>query len=251
MRIAVFSDVHGNLTALEAVLADVAARDVDEVIFAGDLCLVGPRPSRCLRRVREAGITSIYGNTDDWVLGRQEPPKRLSALARWTLAQLDEAERSWLDGLPFSHRVSPAGEAGEDLLIVHANPQDVNQIIFPPEAEQLAYYGRIRQGDEELDPLLEGTETAVLAFGHLHIPSIRKWGDILLVNISSVNMPGDGDPRAKYGIFNWDGQKWLFERRRVAYDISPELEAYRQMQPPGWENIVATMETAGYFPQKV
>jgi predicted phosphodiesterase len=75
MRIAVFSDVHGNLTALEAVLADIDRQAVDATVFAGDLCLVGPRPAECLRLAREQGITSIYGNTDDWVLGRQAGSK--------------------------------------------------------------------------------------------------------------------------------------------------------------------------------
>ena len=64
MRVAVFSDVHGNLTALEAVLADIAAQAVDQIYFAGDLCLIGPRPAACLERVRSANIAAVYGNTN-------------------------------------------------------------------------------------------------------------------------------------------------------------------------------------------
>jgi predicted phosphodiesterase len=251
MRIAIFSDVHGNLSALEAVLQDINDRGVDEIVFAGDLCLVGPRPRACLRKVQESRIQPVYGNTDDWILGRQQAPQPLTALAEWTLAQLSETERAWLDGLPFSHRISPAGRSGDDLLVVHANPRDVNQLIFPPEAEQLIRYGRIRQKDDELDKLLEGTETAVLAFGHLHIPSERAWGRMRLINISSVSMPGDGDTRAKYGIFAWNGREWSFERRLVAYDIATETDAYGQARPPGWEKIVGTMETEGCYPQNV
>lgn len=251
MRIAVFSDVHGNLTALEAVLADIAGRAVDEVVFAGDLCLVGPRPAACVREVRGAQIISVYGNTDDWVLGRQDPPEKLAALAKWTLAQLSDAERSWLAGLAFSQRFSPTGTADDDLLVVHANPLDVNRIIFPPEEEQMARYGRVRQVDDELDGLLVGTQAAVLAFGHLHVPNERRWKDLNLFNISSVSMPGDGDTRAKYGLFTWDGDGWLFERCFVEYDIKPEMEAYQRERPPGWENIVRTMASEGCFPQKV
>jgi predicted phosphodiesterase len=251
MRIAVFSDVHGNLSALDAVLGDIVRRSVDEVVFAGDLCMVGPRPAACLRWMQETSIISIYGNTDDWVLGRQEPPPRLAALAEWTLADLDDEERRWLDALPFSHRFSATGSVGDDLLVVHANPVDVNQIIFPPEEEQLARYGRVRQTDKELGGLLAETDAAALAFGHLHIPNVRIWKKMKLFNISSVSMPGDGDPRAKYGLFTWVGDTWSFERVEVVYDIDPEIEAYRRHQPPGWEDIVQTMESDGFFPQRV
>ncbi len=251
MRVAVFSDVHGNLTALEAVLNDIAHKNVDQIIFAGDLCAIGPRPAECLRRIQDSNIVSIYGNTDEWILGRQPPPERLAGLAQWTLAQLSLAERSWLDTLAFSQRFSPSGIPDDDLLIVHANPLDVNQIIFPAEQEQLARYGRIRQTDDELGELLSGVKAAVLVFGHLHIPGERKWDRLKLVNISSVSMPGDDDARAKYGIFTWQGDSWTFERQFVSFDIGKELDAYRQAQPPRWEEMVETMEAEGYFPQKV
>jgi predicted phosphodiesterase len=251
MRIAVFSDVHGNLTALEAVLEDISRVAVDGIVFAGDLCMVGPRPGACVRNVQRSDIISIYGNTDDWVLGRQEAPQKLTALAQWTLAQLSEDERDRINELPFSHRLSPTGSALDDLLVVHANPMDVNQIIFPAEEEQRARYGRVRQTDGELTELVAETRAAALVFGHLHIPNERSWKQLKLFNISSVSMPGDGDPRAKYGLFTWEGDAWSFERRVVAYDILPEIEAYRQQQPPGWENIVQTMESDGCFPQRV
>ena len=213
--------------------------------------MVGPRPAACVREVQRSKVVSIYGNTDDWVLGRQEPPEKLTALAKWTLAQLSVAERSWLDGLPFSRRFSQTGRTEDDLLVVHANPQDVNQIVFPPEEEQMVRYGRVRQMDDELDALLAETQAAALAFGHLHIPNERRWKHLKLFNISSVSMPGDGDARAKYGLFTWDGDGWLFERCVVEYDINPEMEAYERERPPGWENIVRTMESEGCFPQKV
>lgn len=251
MRIAVFSDVHGNLTALEAVLKDITTKDVDEVVFAGDLCLIGPRPAACLRMIQESNVTNIYGNTDDWILMRQTPPPHLNALAQWTAAQLSSSEQSWLDDLAFSHRVSPSDQAQDDLLIVHANPLDVNQLIFPSEEQQMALYGRIRQSDEELGALVAVVEAEVLAFGHLHIPGERMWNKLRLVNISSVSMPGDGDARAKYGIFEWRNGAWLFERQYVSYDMALEVEAYRQAQLPGWETVVESMLTKGFYAQKV
>ncbi|MCA9949796.1 MAG: metallophosphoesterase family protein [Anaerolineales bacterium] len=251
MRVAVFSDVHGNLTALDAVLADIDDQQVDEIVFAGDLCLVGPRPAECVARLQTAAISSIFGNTDDWVLGRQQPPPHLQALCDWTLAQLDKEARTWLDSLPFSRSIAPTGKLEDDLLIVHANPLDVNQLIFPSEAEQTERYGRIRQSDTDLDPMLKDLKAGILGFGHLHIPNVRQWRDKLLINISSVNMPGDGDARAKYGLFIWDGQQWQFEHRFVAYQSQAESDVYHQAQPPGWQGIVEKIETMGAFPQNV
>lgn len=251
MRVAVFSDVHGNLTALEAVLADIEQQGADTAVFAGDLCFIGPRPSECLQLVRERGIPAIYGNTDDWVLGRQEPPPPRQATAAWTREQLSEAQRAWLNALPFAVRYQQTSNAADALHIVHANPRDVNQIIFPPEQEQQTYYNQIRQPDSELEPLLAGLEAAVLAFGHLHIPSTRTWGDLRLANISSVNVPGDGDPRAKYGLFTWQGGEWGLELRRVEYDIAAEVAAYRERRPPGWETIVHAIQEDGLLAQSV
>jgi putative phosphoesterase len=229
MRIAIFSDVHGNLTALEAVLADINRQTVDSIVFAGDLCFIGPRPSECLQLVRERGIASIYGNTDDWVLGRQQPPEARKASIRYQRSD------------------NPA----DALHITHANPRDVNQIIFPPESEQVARYNQIRQPDSELEPLLVGLEAAVLVFGHLHIPSVRTWGNLRLAHISSVSIPGDNDPRAKYAIFTWKAGSWEMELRRVSYDMDAEVAAYQVMRPPGWKKFVETIINEGYFAQRV
>ena len=251
MRVALFSDVHGNLSALEAVLDDIAGQGVDTAVFAGDLCVVGPRPAECVARLQAWDGPAIYGNTDEWLFGRQEAPERLQAVAAWTAVQLTAEQREWLANLPFEQRFSPKGQAADDLLVVHANPQDVNQLIFPPEQGQVARYGRVRQPDEDLVAMLRGVEAAVLAFGHLHVPFVRPWGDMQLVNISSVSMPGDGDARAKYGLFTWQDGAWSFERRFVRYAAAEEREAYLQHRPPGWESFVAQIEQHGFVPQVV
>lgn len=251
MRIAIFSDVHGNLTALDAVLDDIAQQEVDQSVFAGDLCLLGPRPAVCLQRLRAAEIAGVYGNTDDWVLGRQPAPERVRALAEWTREQLSEEAWTWLDALPFSHAISPTEDESRELLVVHANPRDVNTLIFPPEKAQRERWGRMRQSDNKLKPLLSDVTAEILAFGHLHIPNERHVAGKRLINISSVSIPGDDDPRAKYGLFSWNGEQWDFERRYVPYNVTAEIDAYRTAQPPGWENIVRTLEETGYYPQNV
>ncbi len=265
MRVAIFSDVHGNLTALRAVLDDIDSRsDLDEIVFAGDLCLFGPRPKECLEVVREREIGTLVGNADLWV--HNPPPisdalpdelrqrrRYIAAMSEWTLAQLDFDSAAWLEelGTVKERRISPTVNPRDDLLIVHANPLDLFQIIFPPETEQQSRYGRVRQSDDELEPLLSGVDTGIIAFGHLHIPSVRDWRHITLANISSVSLPGDGDPRAKYGILTWDGHRWHVEHVRVSFPIEEEIEAYRQKQPPAWEETVQILADEGMFPQTV
>ena len=143
-------------------------------------------------------------------------------------------------------------DRADDLRIVHANPRDLNAIIFPSETHQTAYWSAVRQTDAELAPLLGDVPAAALAFGHLHIPNLRQWGRLALVNVASVSMPGDGDARAKYALLTWADGRWSAEHRRVAYDVGPEADAFRERRPPGWEEAAAAIEAEGYYyPQKV
>jgi predicted phosphodiesterase len=252
MRIAIFSDVHGNLGGLEAVLADIERRAVDLSIFAGDLCPMGPRPAECLRLVRERRIPTVRGNADEWLLNRGDSPERMRRALAWTADQLAEDERDWLGRLPFGLRVSPTALAADDLLIVHANPHNVNDILYPPEEAQLARFGEVRQSDAQLKAMLDGTEAAVIAFGHLHIPNIRPLEATTLVNVASVSLPGDEDYRAKYALLSWDGDHWTAAHHYVSYDVAAENGAFRANQPPGWEQAVAELEEKGYYyPQRI
>ena len=251
MQVAIFSDVHGNLTALEAVLADIEQQEVDVIVFAGDLCLAGPRPATCLERIQAAEIVAIYGNTDDWVLGRQQPPEHLAALSVWTQQQLSDTQRDWLASLPFAHHITPTAKPQDSLLIVHANPKDVNAPIFAQESVQIKHYGRILQPDNELAPLFVDVTAQTIAFGHIHIPNLRIYNEYQLANISSVSMPGDGDIRAKYGLFTWQNSQWHLTHHYVPYSIAAEVEAIRIAQPPGWQQVVSIMQTEGTYPQKI
>jgi predicted phosphodiesterase len=266
MRIAVFSDVHGNLTALQAVLNHIdKQKDIDHIVFAGDLCLFGPRPQACLDLIRNRNLTSIIGNTDEWIL--QAPPiseqatleerkqrELLRARCKWTYQSLDLSAGDWLDDLrnSFELRYVPDPAKNEDLLIVHANPVDLYQLVFPSEEKQLMLYGSIRQPDSALEPLFLDVEASVVALGHLHVPGERKWGRIKLVNISSVSMPGDRDGRAKYVVFTWHPETgWTSERFYIDYPIEDEIHSFYDQQPPGWEKQIEQLRTLGYYPQIV
>jgi predicted phosphodiesterase len=257
--IAIFSDVHGNLTALEAVLADINKQSPDITAFAGDLCLFGPHADACLDRVRHQDIVCVYGNTDEWIIEPPIPPddidekvrrhrQHLFDISSWTQAQLIDPDRDWLRSLPFEQRVSPTGDPHDDLLIVHANPQDVSQLIFPTNSKQMEIFGQVKheQRDDELASLVEDVKASVMAFGHLHVPNIRQWGELILANISSVSLAGDGDPRAKYGLLTWDiNQGWSVEQRHVVYDMQKEIDALATLKPPAWRTYARRLESAG------
>jgi hypothetical protein len=108
--------------------------------------------------------------------------------------------------LSFS-RISPTVDPKDDLFIFHANPQDVKRHIYPPVDKQKAVYGEVRQPDDDpaLRHMLREIVCGTLAFGHVHIPSVRRWQDLVLANIRSVSLARDGDRRAKYGLFTWRG----------------------------------------------
>jgi putative phosphoesterase len=211
MRIAVFSDVHGNAVALDAVLADISVQQPDTVIFAGDLALGGPEPEACVARVRGLRIPCIRGNTDEWLTERPDPPD--DAMVRWARACLSPASRSWLTGLPFEHRF-------DDLAVVHATPWSISDAVFPD------------AGERALRRMLTEARAATVVYGHIH----RAWvgrvpGAGVIVNAGSVGFPFDGDARASYALLVREGAGWAPEIRRIAYDIERSAAAFPRDHP--------------------
>ncbi len=214
-RVALLSDIHGNIVALEAVLADMERRGpFDQIIVAGDLAWSGPWPAEVVDRVQTLDAAVIQGNTDAF-FGSDLPEapigknaERFAALLAWMSQQLGPQRAAYLAGLPFSHRITPA--PGHALLAVHANPSDLDRPIMPKTAKT------------DLDELLAADgdpDWAVLAFGHVHVPFVRQWDGRTLVDIASVGLPMDGDTRAAYAILTWKDQRWQVEHHRVLYDV--------------------------------
>ena len=251
MRIAIFSDVHGNLTALETVLADIRQQAPDGVAFAGDLCYFGARPAGCIERIKQDVDLFVYGNTDEFIFAPQPIPddlpddkrermEKFHQSVQWFREKLTPAQLGWLSRLPFSHRISPTPDAKDDLLIVHANPKNVTDPIPPPENEQEEKLGKIviKRDEEKLAGLFQDVETAVLAYGHVHFNGIQKYGEMTLANISSASLPMTQDGIARYGILTWTKQAgWEVEMRHVRYNFGKEQEFLSFLQPPGWESM--------------
>jgi predicted phosphodiesterase len=216
MRIVIFSDVHGNVVALEAVLKEIGRAAAPDVLFvAGDLVLLGPRPAEALALLRSlSGARFVKGNTDQYLIDRaDDEPEVDFARARLTPAEID-----FVRDLPFEQRLEVA--PGRELLVVHANPRDMEGAIMPDSADEL------------IRPWFEGVTAEVVAFGHYHVPFVRRLDGRTLVDVASVSLSRDGDQRAVYAVLTFDGDAWQIEHRCVPYDVEAVAQDYHDVGFP-------------------
>lgn len=220
-RIAVLADIHGNVPALEAVLADIAAQEVDEVLVGGDLVGRGPEGTRVVERIAGLGVAVIGGNHEDYLLGfrRREVPEEWLhaeqwAASRWMAAELSDEAAAWIDGLPFS----VVAETAPDLRLVHGTPASNQEGIGPWTRE------------DEIDRYLEAVAEPLLVCAHTHRPLERRRGGRLVVNVGSVGLPFNRDRRAQYAVFEQCGGSrrdgWEVELRQVDYDRQRIFDIY-------------------------
>jgi putative phosphoesterase len=225
MRVAVISDIHGNLTAFEAVLADIRQASPDLVLHGGDLADSGSSPIEIVDRLRDLGWQGVMGNTDemlvqpssleDFASQSSAPPNLWEAvrqIASATRDMLGEKRLAWLRELP---RVN----IHESFALVHATPESCWRA---PAAEAT---------DAELETIYGSLGQPVIVFGHTHRPSIRSitGHPELLINTGSVGLSYDGDPRASYLLLD-EGTPSI---RRVEYNIEKELTALASCGLPG------------------
>ena len=203
--LAVLSDIHGNIDALDAVLAETEAAGADRYVLAGDYGTPSPAPLETLERLRGLpNATWIRGNGERWL---REPPDREDVREAYErlAGRIPEDVVGWLYGLPVQAEL-------DGILYVHGSPlSDVDS--FAPEAQE---------GEERL---LAGVHDRTVVFGHSH-QQFRRPGPNRtdLVNPGSVGMPLDGDKRAAWAL--WDGD---FEFRRTAYDVERAAAAFRAL----------------------
>ena len=234
MKIAVMSDVHGFAQAFEAVLEDVERQKVDQIIVAGDLCEGGPEPARVVELILERDAQCVYGNTDrDLVAG-----DAASDLIAWTQDQIGPDGLEFLRSLPFSIRIphpSGGGALSTDLLVVHANPTDVERHLSPNASER------------ELGEIIGGETANTIAFGHLHVAYVRQVGDKTLVDVSAVGNPRDGDLRPRYVVFtDADDGRWSHEYRYVDYPLEETRARMERSGMPKWKKAFERLRSARY-----
>jgi putative phosphoesterase len=215
-RVAVITDIHANLLALDACLDEIDALAIDAVYCGGDLVGYGPRPNEVCSLIAERGIPTIYGNYD-YAIARglddcgcayvdahdRELGERSVA---WTLSHTDAGSKGFMRSLPFDLRFELGGRR---VRLVHGSPRKVNEYLFEDKPART------------FERIAALSDCDVLVFGHTHKPWIHRYGDVLFVNCGSVGKPKDGDPRAAFAVLDEDPRAGVAASIvRVPYDAA-------------------------------
>lgn len=233
---AIISDIHGNIDAFEAVLADIKNWPVSGIFCLGDIVGYGPEPAACVQRAMEVCVVSVIGNHEAMLFFADRfPPEELGAVVGDPLSlafrQLGAEQMSWLRSLPLQADMDP-------ITLSHASlnePGSFNYIDIPEEAE--AHFAV--------------QKTFVSFQGHTHVPAIweEKAGEVrcftpsenpvgldaknrYAVNVGSVGQPRDGDPRACYALYDYKNR--LLVHRRVEYNINQAQARFKKAKLPAF-----------------
>ena len=218
-KVAVITDIHANLPALQAALARIDELGIADIYCGGDLVGYGPHPNEVCALIAERAIPTIYGNYDyaiardlddcgcayitphDRELGQQS--------VDWTLAHTDQASKDFMRDLPFDARFAVGDH---EVHLVHGSPRKVNEYLF--EDKPASLYER-----------LAATETArTMVFGHTHKPWVHEYVGVLFVNCGSVGKPKDGDPRGAFAVLTAGDDAPAVTIERVDYDARAVAE---------------------------
>ena len=237
MRIAVVSDIHGNLAAFEAVLADLRQASPDRVLHGGDLAHGGASPAEVVDRIRVLGWAGVLGNTDEMLFAPEALTRFAAAssakfqplfaaieeMARWTRRALGEERIAWLGSLPRMQIHAP-------MALVHASPDSLWRAPAP------------EASDAELEQVYRPLGQPIAVYGHIHRPFVREMAGLIVVNSGSVSLSYDGDPRAAYLLVD-DGKPVI---RRVEYDVDAEIGRISECGIPraGW--IARSLASASF-----
>lgn len=212
MRVAIVSDIHGNRRAFEAVLADLRQVVPDLVLYGGDLAYGGAYPAEIIDQIRALGWSGVRGNTDEMLWAPQsltefaaKQPKLgalleiLEACIPPTLARIGEERLRWLEGIPEQY-------SGDGFILVHASPGDLWRAPMPDASA------------DDLRKTYASLGAALVVYGHIHRPHIRRMPGLTVANTGSVSQSYDGDRRASYLVIDGDS----VTIRRVEYDVESE-----------------------------
>lgn len=234
MRLALISDIHGNLTALEATLNAIDNLDVDQIICLGDVASMGAQPHETLRLLASYdNLPIVMGNTDAEILNpptHENNPKGLMAqfidINAWGAGQLSTDDREYIQSFEPTLTVS-LGKAGE-LLCFHGSPNSYDDIIrdITPIDQLKTYFG--------------DTSARVLAGGHTHEQLLRRYQGAWLINVGSVWLPHEilaggkviNPPRAEFALIDADEAQINVSFHHVHYDVAPMLDALRNSGMP-------------------
>jgi putative phosphoesterase len=237
-QLALIADIHGNLVALDAALADIARRGVERIVCLGDLALNGPRPRECVARVMALACPVIMGNNDAWLLEAAKPPgvagPWMQEIEAWNSRQLTSGQRDWVRTLPATLTLDLGH--GQTLSCCHGSPRSFydNLLATTPDAT--------------LDEQLAGVEVDIIAAAHTHEPLLRRHAGRTLVNPGSVGSPFDRTllpgrfktfPWADYAIVTSTPDEVAIELCRLPLDVTAILDDTRASGVPHAERWCA------------
>jgi putative phosphoesterase len=225
MKIAFISDIHGNAVALDAVLADLAKKEVNKIYVLGDICYRGPEPKRSLDTIRNLHTEVIKGNADEWVVrGVREgevPDKALELMnteRQWTVDQLEPDDISYLEALPTQLQFNVEGV---EVAAFHATPDSLFEIVLP------------NADDEKMEAtMMKPTNANVYVYAHIHRPYIRYINGKVIMNIGSVGLPFDGMTKSSYGLLEIEDGNIKTSIQRVSFDLEKVTQLYQEVNYP-------------------
>jgi putative phosphoesterase len=226
-RVAIVTDLHANIPALEAMLTRTDELEAKAVYCGGDLVGYGPHPNDVCQLIEERAIATIYGNYD-YAIARElddcgcfyPTPKHREigqGSVAWTLAHTDERSKRFMRDLPFDLRFEVAGKR---VRLVHGSPRKVNEYLLEDRA--VSTFVRIAQL----------ADCDILLFGHTHKPWVREYGGVLFVNCGSVGKPKDGDPRGTFALLEDQDGTVNVSIVRVRYDAKAVADQVRAVGLP-------------------
>lgn len=229
MRIAIFSDLHGNLPAIEAVIADIAKENVDLTVCAGDIGDPLPDSLRVWHLVKGLRIPVLRGNHEDYTISfnRGDDHSHWDKVnlrpIRLVAEQFGSEVAQEFEKLPLGIRIP--GPSGTNVFVCHASPEsNVN-----------SFFDRI---DVDMARQLDRTDSNVIVSGHRHAQWATEWNNKLLISIGSVGIPLNGSPQAEYLLLCFQKGAWTFQHKSVPYDFEAALRRYRES---GWVSLGGPM----------
>lgn len=213
VRIALFSDVHGNAAALRAVFRAIDRFEPDRIFALGDIVGRGPEPNECVRMLKARGVLFVRGNWDEWVAGGKGWDERAKRRGHV------EAARNLMDAETIEHLLEgpetrQLSIAGATIFLAHGSPRDPVELLGP------------EASDDHLRAAIEPAGDAdVVALGHSHRPFVRLVDRTLVLNTGTVGYPFDGDPRASFALLEIEDGRPHAEIVRVPYPLRKNLRA--------------------------
>ena len=217
LKIAVISDIHGNIEALNAVLTSIQANNCEKIICLGDLVGHGPHPNEVIEKINELKIPTVMGNYDEAIgfylpycgcyIDSIEKLRQSQNSLAWTAENTIEENKAILRQLPEEYKYE---YKNKKILAFHGSPMSINEYVYSDQKERL-------------QELVEEFDSDILLLGHTHIPFIYWLGNKVIINPGSVGKPKDGDNRASYGIIDLNNQI-VIDIIRVSYNIDKVIE---------------------------